>query len=125
MFEEPNFKRVAINIYKRQNSFSFEERRDIFLKNIHFKPKVSKILIDEIKISGASTEVAQKLKVKLISEIQKFLKKYPFLEISPLNREDLIRKHAEIISLPPSGGKPKIINQYNVDYIVRGDLIID
>ena len=119
-----NFEREFLSIFKNEDDFSFEVESTVRHKTIEFKPKKTNIIIETFKGGGASSEIVESTKTLLDSALRKGLEAYEFLDISALTLEDLRRKREEIKNLPLGPGKMQLIDQYNVDFIVAGSLVI-
>lgn len=119
-----HFQREFIKVFKREDTFSFDTNSKILNKKIRFSLRKSKILLETLEVSGGSAEIIQDIQASLNSAVRKRLGDHEFLAISPLNRDDLQRKREEIKLLPLGPGKGEIIDQYNVDFIISGNIII-
>lgn len=118
------FRREFLEIFKKGDSFTFDEAGGIVKKKLRFRPRKSKVLVEILEVSGADREVNESVQASLNSEVRKALGGYDFIHLSPLNRNDLMRKREEIMQLPLGPGKGRLIDQYNVDFIVTGEIAI-
>jgi hypothetical protein len=118
------FKREHVRVFRTNGGLSFDARSRVSKKTIGFVPRASKVILDRFEGAGASAEVVERSRMALESELRQKLMTLGFLEMSPLTRADLQRKREEIKQLKPGSGKAHLIDQYSVDFIVTGTLLV-
>ena len=77
------------------------------------------------KGGGASQEILDCTNISLESAVRDRLKDNKFIDISRLTRDDLRKKRDEIKHIPVGPGKGRLIDQYNVGFIVIVDLLLN
>ncbi len=118
------FHRKSLKIFKKGDSFAFDEAGGIVKKTVAFRPRTSKVLVETFEVSGANRDVHERVQASLNSQVKRALGESAFIDLSPLDRDDLVRKREQIMELPLGPGKEHLIDQYNVDFIVTEEIVI-
>lgn len=113
----------AIQIFDRQGEFSFEADNYVVTKTIQSKAKSIKVIIESFIIGGISSESGNQIKFSIENGIRQKLKEHD-IEIMSLTRQDIQAKRDELKLLTPGPGKPPIVDQYDVDFIIWGEIIV-
>lgn len=118
-----NIEAESLRIFSNQDNFSFESDDKVVSKSIQTKTKKIRIIIEPFTVDGISSDTGNQVKFSIENGIRQVLKSNDFIEVSPLTRQALQEKREELKLLSP-GGKLPIVEQYNVDFIVSGKIIV-
>lgn len=113
-----------MEIFKKDQDYSFDAESVVIKKTIVSEITPTIILIAPFVISGTNSENGEQIRSVIESSLREKLQKHKFIQISALSLEKLQGESEKLQKLPTNIIKQDIVEQYNVDFIVSGEIIV-
>jgi hypothetical protein len=114
------FEREAFRVFKHGQAFSFEPDQNEATTTIRFMPHKPRIILEDFRVGTDHAEDLRSFEPALRTQLQV----NSSLELSTLSVQELEAKRADIQRLGPGGAKQQFADQYSVDYIVGGTVVL-
>ena len=121
-----SFKPEGIKIYTGEQGYSFKEDSPVQTKTLNLDPTETRVILEPFNVSGASSEVAQRLRNSFDSKLKSKLQEdSPLINLSGYTKDEILRIRQELRTMRPGASKLDLIYQYKVDFIISGNVVIN
>ncbi len=118
------FNRELVEFYRTEDGFSFDPQAKVYNKSVRLTVKKTRMLIESFVAAGARKQVLERVSLSFDAALREKLLGFEALEIAALTQKELERKRKELARLPVVRGKGSLIDQYNVELVVTGTIVV-
>lgn len=123
------FESERILVVQRADGYSFatgETKTTKTSDSVRLARRPAAVLVDEFTASGNDEPEARRLAMLCWSHVRQRINDHRLLKLSPHSLRDLQQMHDELKKIPVNyPAKGFRIGEYNVDYIIRGSVIVE